>query len=69
MDLYGAKTVFKLENNPWLEPIIDAYKVGISHLGDYLQSDSYEALLRKEQEAPVRLSVPPRSDRTRKAKK
>lgn len=42
MDLFNPKTLFKLDNNPWLEPISDAYKVGLSHLGDYLQSDAYE---------------------------
>lgn len=42
MDLFSTKTVFKLDNNPWLEPIAEAYKVGITHLGDYLQSDSYD---------------------------
>ncbi|KAK7492746.1 hypothetical protein BaRGS_00016051 [Batillaria attramentaria] len=44
LDLVGTKQVFKAENNPWVTPIADQFQVGISHVFDYIRSDTYKFL-------------------------
>lgn len=44
IDLMGTKQVFKAENNPWVTPIADQFQVGISHVFDYIRSDTYKFL-------------------------
>ncbi|XP_025832396.1 ras suppressor protein 1-like isoform X1 [Agrilus planipennis] len=41
LDMAGHKSVFKLEGNEWVTPIADQLKLGISHLLDYLKSETY----------------------------
>lgn len=42
LDLVGSKQVFRGENNPWVTPIADQYQVGVSHVFDYIRSDTYK---------------------------
>ena len=42
LDLVGMKQVFKAEGNPWVPPIADQFQVGISHVFDYIRSDTYK---------------------------
>lgn len=42
LDLVGTKQVFKADNNPWVAPIADQFQVGISHVFDYIRSDTYK---------------------------
>ncbi|XP_033728222.1 ras suppressor protein 1-like [Pecten maximus] len=44
LDLVGSKQVFRGENNPWVTPIADQYQVGVSHVFDYIRSDTYRFL-------------------------
>ncbi|XP_041371456.1 ras suppressor protein 1-like [Gigantopelta aegis] len=44
LDLVGMKQVFKADNNPWVTPIADQFQVGISHVFDYIRSDTYKFL-------------------------
>ncbi|CAL1546454.1 unnamed protein product [Lymnaea stagnalis] len=44
LDLVGTKQVFKAENNPWVTPIADQFQVGVSHVFDYIRSDTYKFL-------------------------
>ena len=41
LDLVGTKQVVKLENNPWVPPIADQIQVGVSHVFDYIRSETY----------------------------
>jgi len=42
LDLVGFKQVFKAENNPWVPPIEDQLQVGVSHVFDYIRTDTYK---------------------------
>lgn len=42
LDLVGQKQVFKAENNPWLTPIQEQFQLGISHVFDYIRTDTFK---------------------------
>lgn len=41
LDLHGNKSVFKMEENPWVQPIAEQYLLGISHVLDYIKTEAY----------------------------
>ncbi|KAK7881360.1 hypothetical protein WMY93_029769 [Mugilogobius chulae] len=41
LDLTGPKQVFKAENNPWVTPIADQFQLGVSHVFEYVRSETY----------------------------
>jgi len=41
LDLLSNKAVFRMEFNPWVTPIGDQLQVGISHVMDYIRSETY----------------------------
>ena len=41
LDLVGTKQVFKHEQNPWVPPIADQLQLGVSHLFDFIRSETY----------------------------
>uniref|UniRef100_A0A8C2AI07 Ras suppressor protein 1 n=1 Tax=Cyprinus carpio TaxID=7962 RepID=A0A8C2AI07_CYPCA len=56
LDLTGPKQVFKAENNSWVTPIADQFQLGISHVFEYIRSETYKYLygrhLQANPEAP-----------------
>jgi len=44
LDLLGTKQIFKADNNHWVTPIADQFQVGVSHVFDYIRSDTYKFL-------------------------
>lgn len=42
LDLLGQKSLLKMEENPWVTPIAEQYLVGISHVLDYIKTDTYK---------------------------
>lgn len=38
----GQKSVLKMEENPWVQPISEQYLLGISHVLEYIKSDAYK---------------------------
>lgn len=42
LDLLGQKSVLKMEENPWVQPISEQYLLGISHVLEYIKSDAYK---------------------------
>lgn len=42
LDMMSNKSVFKLEGNEWVTPIAEQLQLGISHLMEYLRSDTYK---------------------------
>ena len=42
LDLVGSRQAFKGENNPWVTPIADQYQVGVSHVFDYIRTETYK---------------------------
>jgi len=41
LDLAGSKAVMRMENNPWVNPIMDQLQLGVSHVLDYIRSETY----------------------------
>lgn len=41
-DLFGSKSVLKLDNNPWIVSLAEALKINLNHLADFLSSEAYK---------------------------
>lgn len=41
LDLQSNKSVFKMEENPWVTPIAEQYLLGISHVLEYIKTEAY----------------------------
>lgn len=41
-DMTSQKSVFKFEGNEWVKPIAEQLQLGMSHLMDYLRSETYK---------------------------
>uniref|UniRef100_A0A3Q2SWQ3 Ras suppressor protein 1 n=1 Tax=Fundulus heteroclitus TaxID=8078 RepID=A0A3Q2SWQ3_FUNHE len=65
LDLTGPKQVFKAENNPWVTPIADQFQLGVSHVFEYVRSETYKYLYGRHMQANPE---PPKksSDKSRK---
>ncbi|KAK1172084.1 ras suppressor protein 1 isoform X1 [Acipenser oxyrinchus oxyrinchus] len=65
LDLTGPKQVFKAENNPWVTPIADQFQLGVSHVFEYVRSETYKYLYGRHMQANPE---PPKknSDKTKK---
>ncbi|VDK22770.1 unnamed protein product [Anisakis simplex] len=59
LDLIGPKQVFRLENNPWVQPIAEELVHGPQALMDYLRSDTYKYQYGRQESGA--LPVPPKS--------
>ncbi|KAL3837058.1 hypothetical protein ACJMK2_022445 [Sinanodonta woodiana] len=44
LDLVGSKQAFRGENNPWVTPIADQFQIGVSHVFEYIRTDTYKFL-------------------------
>jgi len=42
LDLVSNKSVLKMENNPWVTPIADQLQVGVSHVLEYIRTETYK---------------------------
>ncbi|XP_068942354.1 ras suppressor protein 1 isoform X2 [Petaurus breviceps papuanus] len=51
LDLTGQKQVFKAENNPWVTPIADQFQLGVSHVFEYIRSETYKYLYGRHMQA------------------
>uniref|UniRef100_K1Q3C4 Ras suppressor protein 1 n=2 Tax=Magallana gigas TaxID=29159 RepID=K1Q3C4_MAGGI len=65
LDLVGSKQVFRGENNPWVTPIADQYQVGVSHVFDYIRSETYRFLYGRH----IAADAPPPNKPADKSKK
>lgn len=41
LDLMSNKSVLKMEENEWVQPIAEQYLLGISHVLEYINSEAY----------------------------
>lgn len=41
LDMASNKSLFRFEGNEWVPPIADQLQLGMSHLQDYLKSETY----------------------------
>nr|XP_025720895.1 LOW QUALITY PROTEIN: ras suppressor protein 1-like [Callorhinus ursinus] len=51
LDLTGQKQVFKAENNPWVTPIADQFQLSVSHVFEYIRSETYKYLYGRHMQA------------------
>ncbi|KAM3187060.1 hypothetical protein ACTXT7_003090 [Hymenolepis weldensis] len=64
LDLTGPKQVAKLSGNYWVSPIEDQLQVGLSHVFDYIRSETYKFL--HDRHLAMDPQVPPKADRSKK---
>ncbi|KAH1005302.1 hypothetical protein HUJ04_006313 [Dendroctonus ponderosae] len=70
LDMSSNKAAFRLEGNKWIPPIADQLQLGISHLQDYLKSETYRitynrCLTNKPEAPPPCEGKPKKTCRTR----
>uniref|UniRef100_A0A8D2ZWY0 Ras suppressor protein 1 n=1 Tax=Scophthalmus maximus TaxID=52904 RepID=A0A8D2ZWY0_SCOMX len=53
LDLTGPKQVFKAENNPWVTPIADQFQLGVSHVFEYVRSETYKYAEQPDNNTPL----------------
>lgn len=41
MDLQNNKSVLKMEENEWVQPIAEQYLLGINHVLEYIKTEAY----------------------------
>lgn len=41
LDLQSNKSVVKMEENEWVQPIAEQYLLGISHVLEYIKTEAY----------------------------
>ncbi|XP_015917955.1 ras suppressor protein 1 [Parasteatoda tepidariorum] len=64
LDLLGQHCVVRMDNNPWVPPIADQLQLGITHVIEYIRTDTYKYLYSRQKPA---LSPPPkRNDKSKK---
>lgn len=68
LDLTGQKSVLRMDNNPWVPAIADQLQLGVSHVLDYIRSDTYRFLFGRHTQTMTAATVPIRNEE-RKAKK
>jgi len=70
LDLNSNKSVLRMENNPWVAPIADQLQVGVSHVIDYLRSETYKFVYGRHDsaEGPPPVRVTERTKKTSKPK-
>ncbi|KAK3793962.1 hypothetical protein RRG08_023057 [Elysia crispata] len=65
LDLVGSKQVFKAGSNHWVAPITEQFQIGVSHVFDYIRSDTYKFLYGRHISAGA--APPPKtSDKSKK---
>lgn len=42
LDLLGHHCVVRMDNNPWVPPIADQLQLGVTHVVEYIRSDTYK---------------------------
>ena len=68
LDLASQRAVVRMDNNPWVAPIQDQLALGISHVMDYIRSDTYRFLFGRHSQTMTTAAVPVRNEE-RKSKK
>ena len=61
---FTCRSVLKLDNNPWVPPIEDQLVLGVSHVIEYIRTETYKYLFSRH----VQANVPPpeKSDKSSK---
>merc|ERR1719510_2751422 len=62
MDFLSSRSILKLDNNPWVPPIEDQLMLGVSHVIEYIRTETYKYLYSRHVQANV---PPPEKNRER----
>ncbi|KRT78254.1 hypothetical protein AMK59_8152, partial [Oryctes borbonicus] len=66
LDMTSNKSMFKFEGNEWVAPIADQLQVGISHLMEYLRSETYRIMYNRYMTSHKPEIPPPCIDKAKK---
>jgi len=55
LDFLSSRSILKLDNNPWVPPIEDQLMLGVSHVIEYIRTETYKYLYSRH----VQANVPP----------
>ena len=55
LDFLSSRRILKLENNPWVLPIEDQLIMGVSHVIEYIRTETYKYLYSRH----IQANVPP----------
>ena len=55
LDFLSSRRILKLENNPWVPPIEDQLIMGVSHVIEYIRTETYKYLYSRHIQANVPL--------------
>ncbi|CAB4054502.1 Ras suppressor protein 1 [Lepeophtheirus salmonis] len=64
LDFLSSRAIIKLDNNPWVQPIEESLQLGISHVVEYLRSETYRYLYKRH----VQAGIPPPEKQENKKK-
>merc|ERR1712088_1195357 len=65
LDFLSSRSILKLDNNPWVPPIEDQLMLGVSHVIEYIRTETYKYLYSRHMQA----NVPPPEKSKEKASK
>ena len=55
LDFLSSRAILKLDNNPWVPPIEDQLILGVSHVIEYIRTETYKYLYSRH----IQANVPP----------
>merc|ERR1711942_331922 len=65
LDFLSSRSILKLDNNPWVPPIEDQLMLGVSHVIEYIRTETYTYLYSRHIQANV---PPPEKNKERSSK-
>ena len=64
LDFLSSRAILKLDNNPWVPPIEDQLILGVSHVIEYIRTETYKYLYNRH----IQANVPPPEKGEKKSK-
>lgn len=68
LDLCSHRSVVRMEGNPWVPPIADQLQIGVTHVIEYIRTDTYKFLYGRHSQTMTPSGIPPRNEERRARK-
>lgn len=68
LDLCSHRSVVRMDGNPWVPPILDQLQIGVTHVIEYIRSDTYKFLFGRHSQTMSPAAIPAKNE-DRKSKK
>ncbi|XP_054161442.1 ras suppressor protein 1-like [Oppia nitens] len=68
LDLCSHRSVVRMEGNPWVPPIADQLQIGVTHVIEYIRTDTYRFLYGRHSQTMTPSAIPPRNEERRARK-